>query len=38
MMAVAMRLYERMGFSRAPELDITLAPGILAKGYRIPLG
>ena len=37
MMAVAMRLYERMGFARAPELDITPAPGILAKGYRLPL-
>jgi len=36
-MAVAMRLYERMGFTRAPELDIRLAPGILAKGYRLPL-
>jgi len=33
-MAVAMRLYERMGFTRAPELDITPAPGILAKGYK----
>jgi len=36
-MAVAMRLYEHMGFTRAPELDIRLAPGILAKGYRLPL-
>ena len=36
-MAVAMRLYERMGFTRAPELDIRPAPGILAKGYRLPL-
>jgi GNAT superfamily N-acetyltransferase len=36
-MAVAMRLYERMGFARAPELDISPAPGILAKGYRLPL-
>jgi GNAT superfamily N-acetyltransferase len=36
-MAVAVRLYERMGFARAPELDITPAPGILAKGYRLPL-
>lgn len=33
-MAVAMRLYERMGFTRAPELDIRPAPGILAKGYK----
>ena len=36
-MAGAVRLYERMGFARAPELDITPAPGILAKGYRLPL-
>jgi GNAT superfamily N-acetyltransferase len=36
-MAVAMRLYERIGFTRAPELDIRPAPGILAKGYRLPL-
>jgi GNAT superfamily N-acetyltransferase len=37
LMAVAMRLYERMGFTRVPELDIRPAPGILAKGYRLPL-
>jgi len=36
-MAVAMRLYERMGFTRAPELDIRPAPEILAKGYKIAL-
>lgn len=36
-MAVAMRLYERMGFARAPELDIRPAPGILAKGYKLML-
>ena len=36
-MAVAMRLYERMGFGRAPELDFSPAPGITAKGYRLPL-
>jgi GNAT superfamily N-acetyltransferase len=36
-MAVAMRLYERMGFARAPELDFSPAPGITAKGYKIPL-
>ncbi|HET9854904.1 MAG TPA: GNAT family N-acetyltransferase [Methylomirabilota bacterium] len=34
MMAVAMRLYERLGFERTPELDIRPAPGILAKGYK----
>ena len=37
MMRVAMRLYERMGFERAPELDISPAPGITAKGYKLPL-
>lgn len=37
-MRVAMGLYGRMGFARAPELDITPAPGILAKGYRLALG
>lgn len=36
-MAVAMRLYERMGFGRAPELDFSPAPGIVAKGYELPL-
>ena len=34
MMAAAMRLYERMGFARAPELDFRPAPEILVKGYR----
>ena len=34
MMAVAIRLYERLGFERTPELDIRPAPGILAKGYK----
>ncbi len=33
-MAVAMRLYERMGFVRAPELDFRPAPEILVKGYK----
>ena len=36
-MAVAMRLYERLGFSRAPELDLRPWPGVLAKGYKLPL-
>ena len=36
-MAAAMRLYESMGFARAPELDISPWPGIVAKGYKIPL-
>jgi GNAT superfamily N-acetyltransferase len=37
MMSPAMALYERMGFARAPELDLRPAPGILAKGYRLAL-
>jgi GNAT superfamily N-acetyltransferase len=37
MMQVAMRLYERMGFARAPELDFSPAPRITVKGYRLPL-
>jgi len=36
-MSVAMRLYERMGFERAPELDFSPAPGITAKGYQLAL-
>ena len=36
-MTVAMRLYERMGFVRAPELDFSPAPEITVKGYRLPL-
>jgi hypothetical protein len=31
----AMRLYERMGFHRAPELDFEPAPGVTAKGYLL---
>lgn len=34
MMAVAMSMYERMGFVRAPELDFEPAPGFTIKGYR----
>lgn len=37
MMRVAMQLYERMGFERAPDLDFSPAPGITAKGYRLAL-
>jgi GNAT superfamily N-acetyltransferase len=37
MMSVAMSLYERMGFARAPELDFSPAPGLTVKGYRLPL-
>jgi GNAT superfamily N-acetyltransferase len=34
MMQVAMQMYERMGFVRAPELDFYPAPEITIKGYR----
>jgi predicted N-acetyltransferase YhbS len=34
MMAVAMSMYERIGFVRAPELDFEPAPGFTIKGYR----
>jgi GNAT superfamily N-acetyltransferase len=36
-MQTAMRLYERLGFGRAPELDIQPAPGVTIKGYRLGL-
>jgi GNAT superfamily N-acetyltransferase len=36
-MAVAMAMYERMGFVRAPELDFKPAPEIVIKGYRYDL-
>jgi hypothetical protein len=37
MMTVAMQLYERMGFVRATDLDVEVAPGVLVKGYRLAL-
>jgi ribosomal protein S18 acetylase RimI-like enzyme len=37
MMRAAVRLYERMGFVRAPEIDFQPAPGIVVKGYRLDL-
>ena len=37
MMRVAVALYERMGFVRAPELDFAPAPGVAVKGYRLAL-
>ncbi|HJV54894.1 MAG TPA: GNAT family N-acetyltransferase [Methylomirabilota bacterium] len=37
MMRVAMGLYERMGFARAPELDFAPAPDVVVKGYRLRL-
>ena len=36
-MAVAMRMYERMGFVRAPELDFHPAKDVTIKGYRLDL-
>lgn len=36
-MPVAMGMYERMGFERAPELDFRPAPDVLVKGYRLAL-
>jgi GNAT superfamily N-acetyltransferase len=37
MMQTAMRLYERLGFQRVPELDFEPAPGVIVKGYRLAL-
>ena len=37
-MQVAMGMYERMGFVRAPEYDFQPEGGELVKGYRLPLG
>ncbi|HUM14929.1 MAG TPA: GNAT family N-acetyltransferase [Candidatus Nitrosotalea sp.] len=37
MMSAAVRLYERMGFARAAELDFEVAPGVLVKGFRLEL-
>ena len=36
-MRAAMRLYERLGFVAAPELDFHPAPGLTVKGYRLSL-
>jgi ribosomal protein S18 acetylase RimI-like enzyme len=36
-MQTAMRMYERMGFVRAPEIDFHPAPGVTVKGYRLNL-
>jgi hypothetical protein len=32
-----MRLYERLGFRRMPELDFEPAPGETVKGFRLDL-
>jgi ribosomal protein S18 acetylase RimI-like enzyme len=37
MMQVAMRMYERMGFVRVPELDFHPYPNITVKAYRLEL-
>ena len=37
MMQVAMRMYERMGFIRVPELDFHPDPSIIVKAYRLDL-
>ena len=37
MMQAAVRLYERMGFVRAPELDFRPGPSLVVKGYRLDL-
>lgn len=37
-MQTALRMYERMGFVRAPELDFHPAPDTTVKGYRLDLG
>ena len=37
MMRVAMRMYERMGFVRAPDLDFHPDPSITVKAYRLDL-
>ena len=37
MMREAVRLYERRGFIRAPELDFHPAEGVVVKGYRLNL-
>lgn len=36
-MDVAMGMYERLGFRRAPELDFVPTEGVLAKAYRLEL-
>ena len=36
-MQAAVRLYERAGFVRAPELDFQPPSGVLVKGYRLSL-
>jgi predicted N-acetyltransferase YhbS len=37
LMRAAIRLYERLGFTRAPELDVEAALGLIIIGYRLNL-
>jgi GNAT superfamily N-acetyltransferase len=37
MMQAAVRMYDHMGFVRAPELDFRPVPGVTIKGYRLKL-
>lgn len=37
LMQTAMRIYERMGFVRAPELDFHPAPNLTVQGFRLDL-
>ncbi|HUK56959.1 MAG TPA: GNAT family N-acetyltransferase [Nitrospiria bacterium] len=37
-MRAGQRMYERMGFVRAPELDFHPSPGLTVMGYRLRLG
>jgi predicted N-acetyltransferase YhbS len=38
MMRAALRLYGRLGFVRAPDLDVRVAPSLIVEGYRLDLG
>jgi GNAT superfamily N-acetyltransferase len=37
LMRAAVRMYERLGYVRAPDLDFAPARGLLVKGYRLDL-
>jgi ribosomal protein S18 acetylase RimI-like enzyme len=37
MMMPAVRMYEKMGFTRAPELDFQGGLGMLVMGFALPL-
>ena len=38
LMKTALRMYERMGFVRAPEIDFQPVPGTTVMGFRLDLG